>query len=143
MTYVKEEKGIRFTIVFDGEVVFDETLSAKNPPPFCQGICPAACICEKYYNMSYGDDDKWGGCLEIYGDLVIQVLDVKFGCYYLPVNQAEQKSFVDEPNQSVLFNDIQQWFRNTLTKKMRDRRLKKKNPLHFLYKNRVEKGNLK
>ena len=97
--------------------------------------------------MSYGDDDKWGGCLEIYGDLVIQVLDVKFGCYYLPVNQAEQKTIVepivDKPDQSVLFNDIQQWYRNTLAKKARDRRLKKKNPLHFLYKNRVEQDNLK
>ena len=97
--------------------------------------------------MSYGDDDKWGGCLEIYGDLVIQVLDVKFGCYYLPVNQAEQETIVDpivgKPDQSVLFNDIQQWYRNTLAKKARDRRLKKKNPLHFLYKNRVEQDNLK
>ena len=93
--------------------------------------------------MSYGDDDKWGGCLEITGDLLIQVLDIKLGCYYLPVNQAEQKPIVDEPNQSVLYKDIQQWYRNTLAKKMRDLWLKKKNPLHFLYKNRVEKDNLK
>ena len=97
--------------------------------------------------MSYGDDDKWGGCLEIYGDLVIQVLDVKFGCYYLPVRQAEQETIVDpivgKPDQSVLFNDIQQWYRNTLAKKARDRQLKKINPLHFLYKNRMEQDNLK
>ena len=97
--------------------------------------------------MSYGDDDKWGGCLEIYGDLVIQVLDVKFGCYYLPVRQAEQEAIVDpivgKPDQSVLFNDIQQWYRNTLAKKARDRRLKKINPLQFIYKNRMEQDNLK
>ena len=96
--------------------------------------------------MSYGDDDKWGGCLEIYGDLVIQVLDVKFGCYYLPVKKPEQETVkkpTDNPDQLVLFNDIQEWFGNTLAKKMRDRRLKKKNPLNFLYKNRVQEENEK
>lgn len=97
--------------------------------------------------MSYGDDNKWGGCLEIYGDLVIQVLDIKFGCFYLPVPHTEQEAIVkpieDKLNQSVLFNDMQQWLRNTLAKKMRDRRLKKKNPLNFLYKNRVEEDNEK
>ncbi|XP_020623275.1 uncharacterized protein LOC110060818 isoform X2 [Orbicella faveolata] len=147
MTYVKEEKGLRFTVVFDGKVVFNQTLSAKHPPPFCQGTCPLACICENYYNLSYGDDNKWGGCLEIYGDLVIRVLDIKFGCFYLPVPHTEQETIVkpieDKLNQSVLFNDMQQWLRNTLAKKMRDRRLKKKNPLNFLYKNRVEEDNEK
>ena len=64
---------------------------AKNPPPFCQGIKPFAYICEKYSNMSYGDDDKWGGCLEIYGGLIVQVLDVKFGCFYLPGHTQEVK----------------------------------------------------
>ena len=99
--------------------------SAINPPLFCQGVCPAACICEKYYNMSYGDDDKWGGCLEIYGDVLIQILDIKFGCFYLPVNHKEQKTTVkaieDEHRQPWWLNRIDQWFRNTLAKKMRDR----------------------
>lgn len=44
------------------------------------------CICENYYNMFFGDDGKWGGCLEIYGDFKIYVFNIKFGCYYLLVN---------------------------------------------------------
>lgn len=94
--------------------------------------------------MSYGDDDKWGGCLEIYGDVLIQVLDIKFGCFYLPVKQTEQKTIVkpiDKPIHSVLFNEMQQWFRNTFGKKISERRLKKKNPLNFLFNNRVEENN--
>jgi len=75
--------------------------------------------------MSYGDDDKWGGCLEIYGDVLIQILDIKFGCFYLPVNHNEQKTTVkaieDEHHQPWWLNRIEQRFRNTLAKKMRDR----------------------
>ena len=39
--------------------------------------------------MSYGDDNKWGGCLEIYGGVIVQILDIKFGCFYLPVDVLE------------------------------------------------------
>ena len=95
--------------------------------------------------MSYGgDDNKWGGCLEIYGDVIIQVLDIKFGCFYLPVDEAEKT--IDESIQPVLnymgwakngINDIQQWFQKKLNK-MNEWSNKQTNPLDFLFKDRVE-----
>lgn len=98
--------------------------------------------------MTYGDDNKWGGCLEIYGDVLIRILDLKFGCFYLPVGQEQKKTIdINNPIHSLLnylgfsddiFNDMQQWFQTTFGKKMSKRRHKKKNPFNFLYKNRVE-----
>ena len=79
-----------------------ESFPARNPPPLCQGICPLSCICVKYYNMTYGDDHKWGGCLEIYGDLIIQILDIKFGCFYLPVKQEQKNTALNKPIHSLL-----------------------------------------
>ncbi|XP_068734988.1 fibroblast growth factor receptor-like 1 [Montipora capricornis] len=95
VSFVKDQKALRFTVVLDGEVIVNETLSAINPPPFCQGPKPLAYVCEKYSNMSYGDDNKWGGCLEIYGGVLIKIFDIKLGCFYLPVSQ-EDTQIMDE-----------------------------------------------
>lgn len=148
----RQENTLAFTLGIERIPCFDclEFFSAKNPPPLCQGICPYSCICVKYYNMTYGGDDKkWGGCLEIYGDVLIQILDIKFGCFYLPVSQ-EQRKTINNPIHSLLnylgfsddiFNDMQQWFQTTFGNKMSKRHHKKKNPLNFLFKNRVEDDN--
>lgn len=68
------------------------------------------------------------------------LLHIKFGCFYFSVNQEEKKT-IDKPIQSLLFNEMQQQFRNTYGKRMSDRRQKKKNPLDFFFKNRVEEDN--
>ena len=96
--------------------------------------------------MSYGDDNKWGGCLEITGDVLIQVLDIKFGCFYLPMDDKETLdkallNYMGWPKDGIvndgIVNDIQQWFQKKLNK-MNEWRNKQKNPLDFLFKNRVE-----
>lgn len=140
MMYVEEEKGLRFTVVLNGLVLFNKTYAAKDPLAICAGTCPISCICVNYYNMSYGDDDKWGGCLEIYVDSARRVLDIKLGCHYFSASQTEQKT-IDKPIQSLLFNEMQQRFRNTYGKRMSDHLQKKKNPLDFFFKNRVEEDN--
>ena len=56
--------------------------SGKNPPPMCRGVIGVADFCVKVYNISY-EEDKFGGCLEIYADLVERVLDLKLGCWYM------------------------------------------------------------
>ena len=102
--------------------------------------------------MSYGDGDKWGGCLKIYGDVVIQILDIELGCFYLPVSQEQENTLMNKPIHSLLnylgfsdniFNEIQQWFQQTFDNLMGEPRHKKKDPLSFLYKNRVEDHNEK
>ncbi|CAH3194180.1 unnamed protein product [Porites evermanni] len=114
-SYIASEKALRFTVTYDGKVLLNETLSAKNPPPFCQGLKPLAYICEKYSNMSYGDDNKWGGCLEIYGGVVVQILDIKFGCFYLPVDVLEShiKMITEEPTNPTLVNRFLDFLKKT------------------------------
>lgn len=38
--------------------------------------------------MSY-QEEKFGGCLRIYGDVVTRVLDIELGCYYMPLSDSE------------------------------------------------------
>ena len=46
--------------------------------------------------MSY-EEEKFGGCLRIYGDLVTRVLDIELGCYYMPLSDGELiETAVDE-----------------------------------------------
>lgn len=89
ISFIKGQKALQFSATMDGEVLFNTSISAVNPPPFCQGLKPLAYICVKLTNMSYGDEEKWGGCLEVYGGVVVQILDIKLGCHYLPVHTDE------------------------------------------------------
>ena len=88
--------------------------------------------------MSYGDDNKWGGCLEIYGDVIIQVLDIKFGCFKIPVD--EDKTLTIRPLLNKLHELVQRWHHrhSAMVPKEVEQNHKQKNPLDFLFKNRVE-----
>ena len=54
----------------------------RNPPPLCRGVIGVADFCVKIYNISY-EEDKFGGCLELYADFVERVFNLKLGCWYL------------------------------------------------------------
>ena len=61
----------------------------------CEGLKDVADICVQVYNMSY--EEKFGGCLRIYGDVVTRVLDIELGCYYMPLSDGELfETAVDE-----------------------------------------------
>ena len=46
--------------------------------------------------MSY-QEEKFGGCLRIYGDVVTRILDIELGCYYMPLSDGELiETTVDE-----------------------------------------------
>ena len=60
----------------------------------CRGLMDVADICVQVYNMSY--EEKFGGCVRIYGDLVKRVLDIELGFYYLPLNDELVEVVVDE-----------------------------------------------
>lgn len=150
MTFQVEEKAIRFTGTLDDKVLFNETLSARNPPPFCQGVCPLSCICLQYYNISYGDEGKWGGCLKIYADLIVPLFNLDFGCFDLPTQEGqEQWRASDKEGNSLLhfagsnkskdqmLNKTRQWLLKMLGKDTTKSPQKKKNPLDFLFNNRV------
>ena len=62
----------------------------------CEGLKDVADICVQVYNMSY-EEEKFGGCLRIYGDVVTRVLDIELGCYYMPLSDGELfETAVDE-----------------------------------------------
>lgn len=52
-------------------------------------------ICVQVFNMSY-EEEKFGGCLKIYGDLVTRVLDIELGCYFMPLSGELMGVAVDE-----------------------------------------------
>lgn len=150
MTYLAGEKALEFTGTLDDKVLFNETLSARNPPPFCEGVCPISCICLQYYNISYGDEGKWGGCLKIYADLLVPLFTLDFGCFDLPVqeHQNQWKASSKQGNSLLLFSSkkskdqilkkTRQWFLKMLGKDTTKSLQKKKNPLDFLFNNRVD-----
>ncbi|XP_068736669.1 uncharacterized protein [Montipora capricornis] len=81
LTYIESETGVRLTFTANNKVLFNETLSGENPPPLCEGMIGMADLCVKVSNMSY-EKKKFGGCIEIYSDVVRRVVDLKLGCHY-------------------------------------------------------------
>lgn len=62
----------------------------------CEGLRDVADICVQVYNMSY-EEEKFGGCLRIYGDVVTRILDIELGCYYMPLSDGQLiETAVDE-----------------------------------------------
>lgn len=70
-------------------------LTGKNPPPLCEGLINVTDICVQIYNMSY-EEDKFGGCLRIYADVVERFLNIELGCYYMPLSDQLGEVAVDE-----------------------------------------------
>lgn len=70
--------------------------TGRNPPALCEGLRDVADICVQVYNMSY-EEEKFGGCLRIYGDVVTRILDIELGCYYMPLSDGQLiETAVDE-----------------------------------------------
>jgi len=132
MTYIKEDNGLQYTVVLNDMVLYNKTFTAKPPSPICLGVCPQSCLCIDYYNISYGEDDKWGGCTEIYADVGVRLFYLKLGCLYLPMNQEEEKNI----DKSLLLQIMQQ-----RVQQMSYRRLKKQNLFDVLFKNGLEEDN--
>lgn len=84
--FVKSKWSFVKSITQTKDCFFSHT--GRNPPALCEGLISVADICVQVYNMSY-QEEKFGGCLRIYGDVVTRVLDIELGCYYMPLSDSE------------------------------------------------------
>ncbi|KAK3087456.1 hypothetical protein FSP39_006137, partial [Pinctada imbricata] len=90
VSYSEEDLNVRLTLSIDGNVFIDEELSARNPPPICAGIPGLekyGSVCIDLYNMDY-TKSSLSGCIKLeISVLTIKALDVKFGCFKIPLQE--------------------------------------------------------
>lgn len=85
-SYLPKEYGISFTLTIDNLTIYNETISARNPPPICFGapmLKEYADLCIRFYdlNVTYSTAH---GCVELEARLhKIVVGTYKLGCFNL------------------------------------------------------------
>ena len=91
VTYLPEQYGVSFLVSLDGKVIYNETVSAKNPPPICFGIPhleKAASLCVDFYNMDY-TNVTFSGCIKVEARLYhVLVDDLDLGCFKIPLSNS-------------------------------------------------------
>jgi len=98
VTYLPEQYGVSFLVSLDGHVIYNETVSAKNPPPICFGIPhleKAASLCVDFYNMDYANE-TFAGCIKVEARLYhVLVDDIDLGCFKIPLSTSPVINAVD------------------------------------------------
>lgn len=83
-TYLPEDIGISFTVTIGNRTVFNETISARSPPPVCFGVPylkEYAAICIKFYDLDVSLH-KVHGCVRLEARLAhVEVGDYELGCF--------------------------------------------------------------
>ncbi|CAM1332975.1 Uncharacterised protein g11027 [Pycnogonum litorale] len=87
VTYLPEQYGLSFTVSIDSKIIFNETVSAKNPPPYCFGVPYLkryAELCIIFYDMTYSS--HLHGCIKLQARLLRQCLaEYKLGCFNIDI----------------------------------------------------------
>lgn len=83
-SYLERDYGVSLTVTYNNFAIFNETISARNPPPICFGedIIDAldAEVCLRVYDIDI-DADKFHACFEISGKIMkLTVTKIKLGC---------------------------------------------------------------
>uniref|UniRef100_A0A915ILP5 DUF4773 domain-containing protein n=1 Tax=Romanomermis culicivorax TaxID=13658 RepID=A0A915ILP5_ROMCU len=86
--YLPNDYGINFVLTVDSHCIFNETISARNPPPMCAAIPfleEYASLCIAFYNLDI-DGQHFAGCAEIEGKLYhLPVGKTELGCFNIPL----------------------------------------------------------
>ncbi|CAH1797251.1 unnamed protein product [Owenia fusiformis] len=90
LTYLPDQYGISFTFSIDGRVLYNETISARNPPPVCIGVPyleKYASVCLDFYNLDISKT-AFSGCIKVEARLdKIKIADKEFGCFKIPLKK--------------------------------------------------------
>ncbi|XP_071556130.1 uncharacterized protein [Temnothorax nylanderi] len=83
-TYLENDYGVSLTVTYNNFTVYNETVSARNPPPICFGedIVDALDVevCLRIYDINYKSDD-FHACFEITGRIMkLTISKIKLGC---------------------------------------------------------------
>ncbi|XP_059487381.1 uncharacterized protein LOC132203549 [Neocloeon triangulifer] len=100
-TYLRHDYGLSFTITLNQHTLFNETVSARNPPPYCVGppfVKEYAEICVRFYNLNTTRHSFYG-CLEADAKLKhIRIARYDIGCFSI----GPKLKYDDEDNISVV-----------------------------------------
>ncbi|XP_070542278.1 uncharacterized protein [Ptychodera flava] len=114
LSYLPDQFGISFTISLGGEVVFNETISARNPPPICFGIPYLEkyfSLCLQFYNMEFSTS-KLSGCARLDARLYEVVVEsIELGCFKIPPGNQVTVTNKNKPRKEE-FQVFQQGFDN-------------------------------
>ncbi|GFS82571.1 DUF4773 domain-containing protein [Nephila pilipes] len=85
-TYLPKEYGISFTVTIDTLTIYNETISARNPPPLCFGapiLKEYADLCLHFYDLDVSRT-KMHGCAQLEARLHRVVVGTyKLGCFQI------------------------------------------------------------
>ncbi|KAL0107831.1 hypothetical protein PUN28_014839 [Cardiocondyla obscurior] len=85
-TYLDNDYGISLTLTFNNLIIFNETITARNPPPFCFGddiyeLFDAE-ICLRIYDIEL-KKDKFHACFEVSGKIMkFTIAKIHLGCLH-------------------------------------------------------------
>ncbi|XP_065350718.1 uncharacterized protein LOC135946434 [Cloeon dipterum] len=83
MTYLSDDYGLSYTITLNHHTLFNETVSARNPPPFCIGmpyLKKWAEVCLRMFDLDV-TRHKFHGCVEAEARLKrVRVAHYDLGC---------------------------------------------------------------
>jgi hypothetical protein len=86
LTYLPHEYGIAFTLSLDGRLVYNSTISARNPPPVCFGVPylkEYASLCVRFYDLDVSQQSFYG-CVKLEAELYhVRVAERELGCFHL------------------------------------------------------------
>lgn len=90
ITYLpKPVYGLSFTFSINGLVLYNNTVSARNPPPICFDVPHLkeyASICLKFHDLHLGQG-KFEGCIKLEAELYhLRVAEHEMGCFAIPTH---------------------------------------------------------
>ncbi|XP_032675870.1 uncharacterized protein LOC116846312 [Odontomachus brunneus] len=98
VSYWEHEYGISVTVTYNDFVIFNETVSARNPPPICFGEDIVDLIevgvCLHIYDIDIGYN-MFHACFEVLGEFIhMKALSIKLGC--VTTKLQKQLEYVDD-----------------------------------------------
>ncbi|KAI0229528.1 hypothetical protein LSAT2_020060 [Lamellibrachia satsuma] len=92
--YIPKDVGVALDFTLNGDVIFSEEVSARNPPPLCFGIPgleKEARLCLKLYNLDISSS-AFSGCTSVVVHLariIVETFDL--GCFNIPIDEIENE----------------------------------------------------
>ncbi|XP_038073404.1 uncharacterized protein LOC119741641 [Patiria miniata] len=97
VTFLSEQIGAKLSLSFGGKVLFEKTVSVKNPDPVCVKFHGkfGAEICGELYKLSVSPEE-FDACARLEGKILDKtVATVDLGCFKMPFKKTNQESLLE------------------------------------------------
>ncbi|XP_022099650.1 uncharacterized protein LOC110984127 [Acanthaster planci] len=89
VTFLSEQIGAKLSLSIDGKVIFDQTVSVKNPEPICKNFKGRFQICGELYKLSVSPEE-FEACARLQAKAYGRVIaTVDLGCFKIPLKEDE------------------------------------------------------